>query len=77
VLNYGSEIWSLNRGYDIEKVHVDFCKRISSVKKRTPNHMVYGKLGSVPIYNSRMLKIVKYLLKVIDMQELARHTISF
>ena len=65
VLNYGSEIWGFNPGYDIEKVHIDFCKRILSVKKCTPNHMVYGELGRVPMYNSRMLKIVKYWLKVI------------
>jgi hypothetical protein len=65
VLNYGSEIWGFNPGHDIEKVHVDFCKRILYVKKCTPNQMVYGELGRVPMYNLRMLKIVKFWLKVI------------
>ena len=44
VLNYGSEIWGFDLGNDIEKVHVDFCKRILHVKKCTPNYMIYGEL---------------------------------
>ena len=65
VLNYGSEIWGFHPGKDIEKVHVDFCKRVLHVKKCTPSYMVYCELGRVPMYNSRLLKIVKYWLKII------------
>ena len=45
ILLYGSEIWK-NENIDIiEKVHLQFCKRILNVKSSTPNVMVYGELG--------------------------------
>ena len=34
VLSYGCEVWGFHPSPDIEKVHLSFCKRILSVKKR-------------------------------------------
>ena len=33
----------------IERVHTDFLKRILKVKKSTPNGMLFGDLGRVPL----------------------------
>ena len=33
VLNYGAEIWGFHKGYDIEKFHLMFCKKLLGVKK--------------------------------------------
>ena len=40
VLQYASEIWRNNSGNCVEKVHLDFCKRILGVKKFTCNVMM-------------------------------------
>ena len=41
VLCYGCEIWGFHKAPDIEKVHVNYCKRILKVKTSTTNIMVY------------------------------------
>ena len=41
VLCYGCEIWGFHNTPDIEKVHVNYCKRILKVKTSTTNIMVY------------------------------------
>ena len=40
VANYGCEVWGLHPAKDIEKVHLDFCKKILGVKKSTVSMMV-------------------------------------
>jgi hypothetical protein len=41
-----------------ETLHLEFCKYIMKVKKCTPNYIVYGELGRVPMsvhINARMI----------------------
>lgn len=35
ILCYGYEVWGFNKGKDIEKVHLQFCKRLLAVKHCT------------------------------------------
>ena len=42
ILNYGSQVWVFAC---IERVHLQFCKRLLGVKKCTQNDFVYGDLG--------------------------------
>ena len=37
ILSYSSEIWVFHKAPDVEKIHVDFCKKILGVKKSTCN----------------------------------------
>ena len=39
-LQYASEIWGNHRGNCVEKVQLDFCKRLLGVKKSTCNVMI-------------------------------------
>ena len=64
ILNYGSEVWGLHKAPDVEKVHSSFCKTLLGVKKSTTNDLVYFELGRLPLYISRKLRIIKYLLKL-------------
>lgn len=35
VLSYGAEIWGFHKGQGVEKVHINFCKRVLGVRKNT------------------------------------------
>ena len=49
ILLYGSEVWGFENCNIIENFHLQFCKQILKVKKSTPNCMVYGELGRIPL----------------------------
>ena len=57
VLNYGCEIWGFHKATEVEKVQLEFCKRILNVKKSTPNVMVYYELGRYPLVVTRKVRI--------------------
>ena len=45
-LNFGSEVWGFAKADNIERVHLQFCKKkLLSVKQCTQNDFVYGELG--------------------------------
>lgn len=52
ILLYGSEVWGIynNDRYKIvDKLHFRFCKYILGVKYQTPNNVVLGELGRLPL----------------------------
>ena len=75
VLNYGSEIWGFHIASDVEKVYLDFCKRILKVKKSTNTVMVYAELGVLPLFVRRKLKIIKYWTKLLQSENIILQTI--
>ena len=65
ILNYASEVWGFCKANAIERVHMQFCKKLLGVKKTTQNDFVYGELGRTNYSTKRYLTIIKYWLKVI------------
>jgi hypothetical protein len=65
IFNYGSEVWGANKGTNIEKVHMDFCKRLLGVKRTTCNVMMYLELGRYPLRVYRTFNIIKYWAKLL------------
>ena len=65
ILLYGSEIWGYENLQIIEKVHLQFCKQIFNVKKSTPNVMVYGELGRIPLEIQVKLRMVSFWSKLV------------
>ena len=57
VLHYGCEVWGFHKAPHVEKVHVEFLKRIMFLRKSTNNVMVYFELGRCPMYIQRKLRI--------------------
>jgi hypothetical protein len=58
ILLYGAEVWGYEKNDISETLHLEFCKYIMKVKKCTPNYIVYGELGRVPMsvhINARMI----------------------
>ena len=50
----------------VEKVHIDFCKQLLSVKKATQNASVYCELGRFPLKYHRLYRILKYWVKLLN-----------
>ena len=65
ILQYTSEIWGLHHGGCLDKVHLDFCKRLLVVKKSSCNVMIYAELGRLPIQAIRKY-ITKYWAKLLS-----------
>ena len=66
ILQNASEIWGLHHGDCLEKVHLDFCKRLLGVKKSSCNVMIYAELSRLPLQAVRKYKIIKYWAKLLS-----------
>jgi len=45
ILNYGSEVWGFVKGSSVERLHLQFLKRVLGVKRNTQNDFIYGEVG--------------------------------
>jgi hypothetical protein len=46
---YSCEVWGFENKQGIEKIHLQYCKRILNLRSSTPNFMVYGEIGRFPV----------------------------
>ena len=65
LLNYGSEVWVFLQANAIERVPLQFCKRLLGVKKTTQNDFIYGELGRTTCITKQYLLIIKYWFKIL------------
>ena len=49
ILVYSSEVWGFENKQGIEKMHLQYCKRILNLRSSTPKFMVYGEIGRFPV----------------------------
>jgi hypothetical protein len=66
ILMYGSEVWGYENNSIIESLHLEFCKYIMKVKKCTPNDIVYGELGRVPLSVSIDARMIGFWQRIIS-----------
>ena len=64
ILCYGSEVWGFHQGDAIERVHLQYCKKILGLKWNTVNNIVYCELGRTNTRCIRYKRIVNYWLKI-------------
>jgi len=69
VIMYGSELWGYQRFDMLEKAHLYACKRLLNVGPTTPNALVLGDTGRMPIFVLTAARCVKYWLRVLTLQE--------
>ena len=69
ILNYGSEVWGFYKAPAIEAVHLQFCKKLLSVKQSTQNDFIYGELGRINFATQRYISIIRYWLKIVSMND--------
>ena len=67
IVQYGAEIWGLQKGDEVEKLHLFARKRFLHVDRRTPNDLVYSELGRFPIYLTSYVKCISYWLRLVRM----------
>ena len=64
-----SEIWGIHILDSIERVHLISCKRYLGVQIRTPNKMVYGELGTYPLFIASYVRCIKYCFRLLCMEQ--------
>ena len=64
IMCYGCEVWGIESSKQLEALHLKFCKYILNMKTSTPNAMVYGELGRLPIELTVKIKMVMYWHKI-------------
>ena len=53
LLCYGSEVWGFNKDDTIERVHLQFLKKILRVKWNTGNSLIYSELCRINMQSER------------------------
>ena len=69
ILLYGCEIWGYCNLDIIERVHLKFCKLLLNLKKSTPNYMIYGELGILPMSVFIKSRTVNFWIRTLDGKE--------
>ena len=69
ILNYGSEVWGFHKAPALETVHLQFCRKLLGVKQATQNDFIYGELGRLNFQVQRYISIIRFWLKVINLEE--------
>ena len=69
ILTYSSEIWGFENKKLIEKIHLQFCKKILGVRSTTPNFMVYWELGRFPLDIQIKIKMLCFWNKLITQED--------
>ena len=67
ILNYGSEVWGLNDSTKLEGIHNIICKHILAFRGQTQNNFVYGELGRTSLKSRRVVNVIKYWLKSVQL----------
>ena len=58
ILNYAAEVWGFFKATQIERVHLQFCKRLLGIKKSTQNNFIYGESGRTDYQTKRYFIII-------------------
>ena len=69
ILNYSCEVWGFCQANAVERVHMQFCKKLLGVKKTTQNDFIYGELGRENYATKRSFAIIKYWFKILQTPE--------
>lgn len=69
ILMYGSEIWGLHNGENIEIVHNNFCRFILKVHNNASTLAVRGELGRFTVRTVRLARVVKYWLRLLSLPQ--------
>ena len=65
VLLYSCEIWGFEDISLLERVHLQFLKKVLSVRTTTPNFMVYGETGRYPIEINIKIRMLNFWNKLL------------
>ena len=70
IIQYGAEIWGLyDAALQCEQVHLFALKKFLRVTSKTPNDLIYGETNRYPIYVNSAIRVIKYWLKLMQMDQ--------
>jgi len=65
-LLYGCEVWGVNDVTIIQQFQLKYLKQLLSMKKSTPNVMVFGELGVLPIENIIKCRVLNFWCNIVN-----------
>ena len=65
ILLYAAEIWGYESHEPLEKIHIEFLRRITKSKKSTPRYMLYGELGRYPLTINIKTRMINFWNRII------------
>jgi hypothetical protein len=68
---YRSEKWGCENIEIIDQVHLQYCKQILKVRTTTPNVMVHGELGGIPLDIKVKMRMVSFWNKLLQNENLS------
>ena len=64
ILLYGCEVWAFGNMEVTERVQMKILKNILKLKTSTPNYMLYGEIGIMPLKSDVYTRIISYFEKI-------------
>ena len=69
VLLYGCEVWGFQNSNMLEIFYRKFLKKLLNLRPSSPNCMVYGEVGKLPIQSTIDKHLINYWLRLLDKEE--------
>jgi len=66
---YGSEVWGLEKGMELERIQLRYLKRLLGLNDRFNSQVIKGDLGLDTLRNNRLVKIVKFWERITSLPE--------
>ena len=66
ILLYGCEVWGIDNLQFLEQFQLRFCKLILNLKASTPNCMIYGETGQMPLELQIKSRVLCYWARLIN-----------
>lgn len=66
ILLYGSEIWGFENTEIIEKLHNEFLRKITGLRKSTPIYILQAELGRYPLKINIKIRMLNYWFSVVN-----------
>ena len=65
ILLYGNEIWGFENTDLIEKLHNEFLRKITNLRKSTPIYMLHAELGRFPLEINIKVRMINFWLSIV------------
>jgi len=66
ILLYGCEVWGIENLHILEQFQLRFCKLTLNLKASTPNCMIYGETGQMPLELQIKSRVLCYWARLIN-----------
>ena len=65
ILTYGAEIWGYENVSLITQFQVQYLKNVLKIRQSTPNYMVFGETGKIPISVKIKMKMINFWKRLV------------